>query len=506
MTRWCLASILTFVALLTGCAPQPGSSSRPDVLFIMVDDMNDWVGPLGGHPQTSTPNLDRLADRGMVFANAQTAAPLCNPSRTALMTGLRPSSTGVYGNGEDWRNMEVFDGIPTLPRYFRDAGYQTFGAGKLFHAHTYGGAAGFEGLNDVTAWVDFYPSLTRQLPDEVGPPTRPANGNPGFIGFDWSAVVTDDRAMGDGQVVNYIETEIAAATGGDPHFFAAGIYRPHLPWYIPQKYLDMHPLEEIQLPEVRDDDLDDVPEIARRAPVQGNEMQDWVLEQGVWPEAIQAYLGSISFADAMVGRLIDALDASGRADRTIIILMSDHGFHLGEKHRWRKQSLWEDATHVPLIVVAPGVTTPGSRTDAPVSLLDVYPTLAELAGLEMPGHVEGNSLMPLLEDPHAAWEHVAVTTNGFMEHAVRDERYRYIRHADGSEEVYDHETDPNEWTNLADDPAMAEVKTRLAKALPEVNVRVTRVGRGGGARGGAGRGRGQAGRGARGGAGAEAPE
>jgi arylsulfatase A-like enzyme len=171
----------------------------------------------------------------------------------------------------------------------------------------------------------------------------------------------------------------------------------------------------------------------------------------------------------MVGRLIDALDASGKADQTIIVLIGDHGFHLGEKHRWRKQTLWEEATRVPLIVVAPGVTTPGARTDAPVSLMDIYPTLTELSGIGTPAHIEGTSLVPLLEDPDAEWSHVAITTNTFEDHAVRDQRYRYIRHPDGTEELYDHETDPNEWTNVANDPAMEEIRLRLARNLPSVN-------------------------------------
>ena len=277
--------------------------------------------------------------------------------------------------------------------------------------------------------------------------------------------------MGVGQVVTSAVNQIETPST-DPKFVGVGIYRPHLPWYLPQKYLDMHPLEDIILPETIENDLDDVPEIAHFAAQRSDETQDWVLEQGLWEEAVQAYLGSTSFADAMVGRVIDALDRSGRADNTIIVLFSDHGFHLGEKHRWRKQTLWEDATHVPLIVVAPGVTDPGSRSSRPVSLLDIYPTLTELAGLELPDHLEGTSLLPLLQDPAAEWDHASVTTNGYMEHSVRGDRYRYIRHADGTEEVYDLESDPNEWTNLADDPAVSGVKDELAQWLPEVNVRL----------------------------------
>ena len=444
-------------------------TARRDVLFIAVDDLNDWVGVLGGHPQARTPNIDALAARGMTFLNAHSPSALCNPSRTALLTGLRPSTSGVYGNNEDWRTMDRFSGVATLPRHFRDRGYRTFGAGKIFHAHTFG-PAGFFGLNDPAAWDAFYPSVGRQLPDEVGPPLRPSNRNPLFNGFDWSPVVTEDSAMGDGQVVSWIEQQLVAETG-NPRFVAAGIYRPHLPWYVPQPYFDMHPLESIELPATIADDLDDVPAVGRAGSFQSTELHEWVLEDPPrWKEAVQGYLASISFADAMVGRLMQALERSGRADRTIVVLWGDHGFHLGEKARWRKMTLWEESTHVPLIVVAPGVTTPGSMSSTPVSLMDIYPTLTALSGLTTPSHVEGASLVPLLEDPAARRDAPAVTTYGYRNHAARSERYRYIQYADGSEELYDHQVDPHEWTNLAADPSFAAVKTDLARWLPTVNV------------------------------------
>lgn len=454
------------------------AQERPDVLFIAIDDLNDWVGVLGGHPQAHTPNIDALAARGMMFANAHTPGTSCNPARTAILTGLKPATTGIYNNGADWRTVERLRGVPTLPRYFRENGYRTLGAGKIFHAHAYD-ASGFFGYNDPEGWEAFYPSLQRQLPDEVGPPVRPANGNPsvsgttaeprGFVGFDWSPLVTDDAAMGDGQVVSWARHQLAVASA-EPRFLAVGIYRPHLPWYVPQKYFDLHPLSEVVLPPTLENDLDDVPEIAHRVRnLDGVENHRWVLEQRRWQEGVQAYLASISFADAMVGWLVDALDRSGRADNTIIVLWADHGFHLGEKERWRKWTLWQRTTHVPLIIVAPGVTTPGSRTSQPVSLLDMYPTLTELAGVRTPPHLEGKSLVPLLRDPDATWEHAAVTNNGFREHSVRGERYRYTRHADGTEELYDVASDPHEWNNLAGEPALTDVKERLARWLPETN-------------------------------------
>ncbi len=469
LKRWALTALLLLWALVLPAQVQ--DAGRPDVLFISIDDLNDWVGVLGGHPQALTPNIDALAARGMLFTNAHAPSALCNPSRTAIFTGLAPSTTGVYGNAPDWRTVKRLEGIATIPKYFRDQGYRTLGAGKLFHAHSYS-VAGFSGYNDLTAWDAFYPSLDRQLPDEMGPLDRPANDNPFSRNIDWAGLVTEDSAMADGQVVGWGEQQLTA-DAGEPRFVAIGLYRPHPPWYVPQKYLDLYPLEDLELPHVLQTDLDDVPAAALQGVFSGNMppmgLHAWAVDAGVWKEGVQAYLASVSFADAMVGRLLAALDRSGKAENTIIVLWSDHGWHLGEKLRWRKSTIWEESTRVPFIVVAPGITTPGSQTDKVVSLMDLYPTLTELAGLETPGYVEGTSLVPLLRDQDAAWEHVALSTFGFMNHAVRSDRYRYIRYADGAEELYDHETDPQEWINLAADPDFAAIKNQLAGWLPSEN-------------------------------------
>ena len=470
-----MRGLFTAIAFTLGIVPVTVFSqqdTRPDILFIAVDDLNDWVGVLGGHPQAKTPNIDALAARGMLFTNAHTAAPLCNPSRTALMSGLRPSTSGVYQNAPDWRTLEMFEDIRTLPGHFQDAGYRTYGAGKLFHAGTFNPNSYF-GFNDTTAWDAFYPSLDRQVPDEIRPHVRPANGNPQSVNFDWGPVAADDRAMGDGQVVAWSQLQLLAETG-NPRFNAVGIYRPHLPWYLPQKYFDMHPLEDIRLPDTIENDIDDISEVAKLQGRSGDllplELHKWVLAAGTWKEGVRAYLASISFADAMLGQLLDTLEDSGRVDNTIIVLWSDHGWHLGEKARWRKHTLWHDSTHVPLIVVAPGVTRPGSRSNVPVSLMDIYPTLTELAGIATPAHVEGKSLLPLISDPQALWEREAVvTTFGYRNHAVTGNRYRYLTYSDGSEELYDIQTDPNEWTNRADDPSLTGVKTSLIEWLPEHN-------------------------------------
>ena len=473
------------------------AADKPDILFIAIDDLNDWVGPLGGHPQAKTPNIDRLAKMGMTFTNAHATAPVCNPSRSSLMSGMLPSHIGVYGNRDDWRESPALEGKPVLPLFLQSNGYHTIGGGKLFHASTFRPEQ-FYGLLPRKGFDDYYPAINRQLPDEIRPLGWPINKNPGLVFglFDWAPVVAEDAATGDGQVVSWAVKQLGS-NHDKPLFLGAGIYRPHLPWYVPPAYFDMHPLDQIELPATNPNDLDDVPGAERNARDQA--AHQWVLETDNWKQGVQAYLASISFADAMAGKLLDALEASGRADKTIVVLFSDHGWHLGEKGQWRKQSLWEESTRVPLIVVAPGVTTAGSRSAEPVSLLDLYPTLAELSGLDAPDHLQGHSLLPLLKKPDAEWPHVAVTTYNFNNHAVRTRHHRYIRYSDGGEELYDHREDPQEWHNLASSPDQDALKKRLAALLPKVNLKpLSPPGRRGGP-GGAGRRGGPGPRGGRGG-------
>jgi arylsulfatase A-like enzyme len=252
-------------------------------------------------------------------------------------------------------------------------------------------------------------------------------------------------------------------------FLACGPFRPHLPWYVPQKYFDFYPVDKITLPTVRDDDLDDVPPLGvKMARPDGDHRK--VIQSNNYHKAVQGYLASITFADAEVGRLVEALDTSEYADNTIVVLWGDHGWHLGEKLHWRKFSLWEEADRAPLLMIAPGVTKPNGRCPRTVSFMDIYPTLADLCELPVGEHLSGKSLRPLLENPQAPWERPAITTHGRNNHAVRSERYRYIRYSDGTEELYDHENDPMEWTNLAGNTEMAAVKQELGKWLPKENV------------------------------------
>ena len=464
-------STLLAMVLLVACASP--AFDKPNVLFIAVDDLNDWVGALDGHPQTRTPNIDHLASRGVLFTNAHTAAPACNPSRVALMTGLFPTSTGVYLNNQPWR--PVLPDAVTLPQYFMAHGYETLGAGKIYH----------DWFPDPDSWNDYFPSQTKNRPDDPLPDHRPVNGIPDTHPFDWGPVDVPEGEMGDAQVANWIIDRLQE-DHDKPFFLASGFYRPHLPWYVPKAYFDRHPLDSVELPKILENDLEDVPaagiamaawpgcfgETACRESWSGELL--WkqtdhknILEHDQWQQAVQGYLASIEFADAQVGRVIDALEQSTYADDTIIVLWSDHGWHLGEKSHWRKFSLWERSTRVTFLVVAPGVTEPSGRSPRPVNLVDIYPTLVDLVGLPTPSGLDGVSLRPLLEVPEASWERASLTTHGRGNHAVRGERWRYIRYADGSEELYDHGADDPEWHNLAGDPAYDDVKKRLSRWIPK---------------------------------------
>ncbi len=448
----------TAAGLIPALSALAGEQSKPNVLFMCIDDLNDWVGCLGGHPDVKTPHLDRLAARGVLFPNAHCSAPACNPSRASLMTGILPSTSGVYHNPNPWRQSPVLRNAVTIPQHFMAHGYRVVGGGKIFHG----------AFPDPASWQEYFPSQNKNKPDDPLPTNRPLNGIPRTAHFDWGPVQARDEQMGDSQVANWAIGELRRKHD-KPFFLGCGFYRPHLPWYVPQKYFDLYPLDKITLPNVKEDDLDDVPEAGRRmARPQGDHRK--VTEHDQWRKAVQGYLASITFVDTCVGRVIDALDASEYRDDTIVLLWSDHGWHLGEKLHWRKFALWEEATHNVMMITAPGVTQPRQRCSRPVTLLDLYPTLIELCGLQAKPELEGRSLLPLLKDPGTAWDRPALTTHGRDNHSLRTERWRYIRYADGSEELYDHDSDPLEWTNLANNPKHAETRRQFAQWLPKTNV------------------------------------
>ncbi|MEN3943363.1 sulfatase [Prosthecobacter sp. SYSU 5D2] len=434
------------------------AAEKPDVLFIAVDDLNDWVGHLGGHPQAKTPNIDRLVARGTAFTNAHCAAPACNPSRAALMTGLRPWQTGIYTNDDTAGG--IIKDIVTINRHFLAQGYNTQGGGKIYH----GGPS--EGREDTwTVWKNLFP----------GTKTHESNMNGLNSGhFDWGVLDAKTEEMGDTKMTDWAINELKTAPLDKPLFLAAGYVKPHLPWYVPQEFFDRFPLESIQLPKVKEDDLADIPAAGvKMAKPEGDHAK--VVKGDQWKKAVQAYLATTSYLDDQVGRLLDGLDASPRKDKTIIVWWTDHGWALGEKQHWRKFALWEDTTRTSFSIVAPGVSKPGSVCNAGVDYMNIYPTLCELTGLPVPAHVKGASLVPLLKDPKAAWDGVAICTHDKGNHAVKNEQWRYIRYADGSEELYDHTQDPHEWTNLAGEVGMSEVKAKLASHLPPEGTEVPSV-------------------------------
>ena len=460
--------MLLFLALF-GLSPLVAASEKPNVLFIAVDDLNDWVGVLGGHPQAQTPNIDRLAKRSVLFTRAYCSGPSCNASRASLLLGLRPSTTGIYSNGHDWRKPPSLQEAVSLPKLFKQSGYRTLGCGKLFHAHTFFNEKSLKGYYDASAWSDYYPSIKQQLPEEVRPEEWPVHGSEEFYRghFDWSPLDVDDSNMADTKVVAWAKEQLAQESD-EPLFLAVGIYRPHLPWYVPREYYERFPLEQIQLPHCLEEDLEDIPEPGKK--MARRKWHTWVTENNHWPAAVQAYLASMAYADQQIGDLVSALDSSKHAENTIIILWSDHGYHLGEKESWEKFALWEDTTHVPLLIFDPRSPNPKAKHESPVSLLDLYPTLIELCQLDNPPQVlEGTSLVETLSSPSTLTGRAVITTQGKSNHSVRSLDFRYIRYADGSEELYDHRSDPNEWHNLANDSGYEKIKARLGTHLPTTN-------------------------------------
>jgi len=464
------AILLVAIALAAQPPSAPGAESpdeaRPNVLFIAVDDLNDWITLLDPKAPIRTPNLTRLAERGVVFTRAYCASAACNPSRVALLTGKRPSTTGVYGNKADWRG--AMPDAVTLMQHFMAHGYRVEGAGKVFHHH-WGGA-----FHDPKSFHRF-----QMMPDppDAPMPTAKLNGLAwyGSPNTDWGTWPGDEAEHVDVRTVDFCVARLhEPRDNGQPLFLAAGIFRPHMPFFAPERYFAEYPTDEVVMPKTKDDDLDDIPSGGQRLLA----AKKWFFEgmmkaeresPGTWREAVRGYQACATFADAQIGRLLDALDAGPSRDNTIVVLWSDHGYHLGEKRHWEKFALWEKTTHVPYVIVAPGVAKAGGRCDRPVDLTSVYPTLIELCRLAPRHDLDGESLVPLLRDPQAEWEPPAVMTYRRGNHAVRTARWRYIRYADGTEELYDHDADPHEWNNLADDPEHASVVRDHRRWLPSID-------------------------------------
>ena len=428
----------------------------PSVLVLSLDDQNDWLGFLNDHPGTKTPNLDALAAESVVFAHAYTPAPMCNPARTAIFYGQPPHRSQVYDH-EDQSDAALKSFLPehaSLVDHFWSAGYETLLAGKVGTGMRHRSGSSTEPVADKNEedWVSPYDGESlgkggapRGAGIDFGATGRPIGEEPDVVTARWAA----DR-------LERLQT---------PFLLSYGTIRPHVPWRIPQQFLDEHPLEDVVVPELRPDDLDDLSGYARNDILTQQRSFEVMRESGQWEAAVQAYQASTSFADHCVGIVLDALAASPHADDTVVVVFSDHGFHLGEKMHLHKFTLWERATHVPFLLRAPGALEPGVF-DPPVSTLDLGPTVADLCDVEITGPHEGASLIPVVHDPARADERPPVTTWLEGNHAVRRGRWRHIRYRAGDSELYDHATDPNEYTNLAGRPEYRSVEAELDSFLP----------------------------------------
>jgi arylsulfatase A-like enzyme len=462
---------------------------RPNVLFISLDDMNDWLGCYGGHPDVKTPNLDGLAARGVLFMNAHCVSPICGPSRAAVLTGMRPETTGVYHNKGTY-----IDYVPeavTFPEHFRAHGYRALATGKVDHGLGEPNPRLWD-ENGPDCGVLGTPFIDDELHTEMMKPERvidrgalkitlPANGglsaidrpNNTWDSFDWAPLDVPETDFPDRRIADWSAAQVGKKHE-TPFVLATGFYKPHQPFFAPRKYFEQYDVEAISLPQTMAGDLDDVP-----APGRELATQPWtsgthatVVEHGAWRDAVHAYLATVSFVDAMVGRVVDALEAGPNADNTWIVVWSDHGWSLGEKEHWGKHVPWRESVRMPLIIVPPRAGAPvgfeaGTRCAAPVSLLDLYPTLVEACGLPERDELEGRSLLPLIADVDAAWEDAVVTTIGRGTHSVATKDWRYVRYFDGSEELYDLKADSREWFNVAGDSGNEAVKARLAAAVRE---------------------------------------
>ena len=445
------ASVILFTAFTNVTLAE---EKRPDIVFIIVDDLNDWIGCLGGHPDAKSPNIDALATSGMLFSQAYCNSPQCRPSRTSLMTGVYPFKTGTYFNARFREETNVT--TPTLQQFFMTSGYRVASGGKVFH-----GTPGKHG-----------DSLFRK-PRDPKPPKGKNNFNAMAAPNDGFALDAKDEEMSDYKVAQWATEQWNTVTD-KPLLMTVGFFRPHRPLHVPKPWFEKFPLSSIHRPDEPEgmDDWDDMPEFARRlarthahkALHNGLSDHEYIVANDEWDTTIRAYHASVAFVDRQIGRFLETLRQNPRGRDTYVMLVSDHGWHLGEKKHWCKGAIWEQTTHIPFIVRGPGIKA-GSKCTQPVSLIDVYPSLVDLAGLGVPEWLDGASIKPQLANPSAP-RGPAISSYGEGNTSIRTEHWRYIRYEDGSEELYDHRTDPNEWTNLARKPEHKETRKNLARMIP----------------------------------------
>lgn len=442
------------LVLIVGAYGTPTEDKRPDIVFIIVDDLNDWLGCLGGHPDAKSPHIDALAAGGMLFTQAYCNSPQCRPSRTSLNHGIYPFKTGTYFNARYREETKIT--TPTMQQFFMNHGYRVVSGGKVFH-----GTPGKFGDELFRKPKDPKPPKGKDKFRSAGAP------NDGF------ALDVFDEEMSDYKVASWAIKQWNQVTD-KPLFMSVGFFRPHRPLQVPKPWFNRFPLDSIRRPAKPEgvDDWNDTPEFARKLarshahkPMHnGLSDHEHIVAHDQWDATVQAYQASVAFVDHQIGRFVDRLKENPRGRETYIMLVSDHGWHLGEKKHWCKGAIWEQTTHIPFIVQGPGVKA-GSKCTHPVSLIDVYPSLVDFAGLEIPNWLNGASVKPQLADPSTP-RGAAISSYGEGNTSIRTEHWRYIRYEDGSEELYDHRVDPNEWVNLANKPEHKETKQRLASLIP----------------------------------------
>lgn len=442
----CLISLILF-----GVRPAHGEKPM-NVLLLIADDLNTWIleKPERYSGKVIAPNLQKLGESGVVFRNAYSASPFCVPSRTSMFSGVSPHKSGVYHNQSNVAGSAPLKTAQSLFETFNGAGYSMYGYGKITH-----------GWRGKDVWDD--KQGHKRDPRPPGAPVQSV----GKGEQDWGPIHLDENEMNDTGGANRA-IAILEQEHDKPFFLTYGTFNPHMAWFVPQKYFDMFPLDEVKTPALNPNDFDDIPPLADQVVGGKRKFTQSVLKAGLHKSAVQAYLATTAYADVQHGRVLDALAKSPYKDNTIVIFISDHGFHLAEKDHWQKGTLWEEATNSMLMFRVPGMTKPGGSTKRCVSLQDLYPTLMDLCGIPRPDHVDGKSMTPILKDPDIDWQSTAVSYLYDQYASIRTEQFRYIRYKEGQQELYDHKKDPHEWKNEADNPEYAEVLTKLNGRLPAV--------------------------------------
>ncbi len=442
-------AILSFFLTRENHAEAP----KPNVLMICIDDLNDWTGFLGGHPEAVTPHMDALAKRGRIFTNAHCAVPVCSSSRVSVISGVAATTHGSYELGPKYEELSALTKVPTIQRYFKDHGYYTLAGGKVLHHGFRGRLAG---------------AIDRSLGRKKSPrPRKPMNRPADWSGaWDWGRYPEKDAEMADFQLAKNA-AEALQENFDQPFFMSVGFFRPHVPLFVPPKWFELYDSDTLTLPRIPTSDLDDLPKNFlsinnyAAAPTHAQ-----VVEHGKQRSLTHAYLASISFVDHCVGIVLEALNSSPHADNTLVVLWSDHGFHLGEKQHWAKRTLWEESTRVPLLFAGRGIK-PGKACAEPASLIDIYPTLVELCKLPENPHLEGLSIVPQLNNPATPRDRPAITSSYFGNHSIRSRDWRLIVYSDGAEELYNHRNDPDEFHNLAGNPTHKAIRDQLTRWLPK---------------------------------------